>query len=226
MEFVKAWEKEARGVWQESLTHPFVRGLADGSLEEEKFIYYLLQDHYYLTHFVKVTRLAKMQTRDPKVEFEMDRVLERLRTSELSMREAFYPRAGISDQALTAVQPSPAAYHYTSHLYRMAFSDEFGITMAALLPCYALYADMGNLYLKEKSPHPLYQELLASYAAKEYQAAVFLQKELVEKAAQQASEAVRERMRKGFLISAELEVEFFNMAFQKQVWRGVENETV
>ncbi|WP_439443342.1 thiaminase II [Listeria aquatica] len=226
MEFVKIWEKEANDVWQESLKHPFVQGLVDGTLEEDKFIHYLLQDYYYLTHFVRVIKLAKRQVCDPKIKKELNQVLRRLSASELSMRQTFYPRAGIKEQNLLVVQPSPAAYHYTSHLYRTAFADEFGVTMASLLPCYALYADMGNLYAKEKSQNPLYQELLTSYSADEYQAAVFLQKELVENAAQDADKKVREQMRKSFLISAELEVEFFDMAFQKQMWRGVKNATI
>ena len=35
-------------IWEGYLKHPFVRGIADGSLEIQKFRFYLLQDYVYL----------------------------------------------------------------------------------------------------------------------------------------------------------------------------------
>ncbi|PWS22633.1 thiaminase II, partial [Enterococcus faecium] len=52
--FVHGFQEEVGDLWQETLQHPFVQSLADGTLEKEAFYYYLLQDDYYLSHFEKV----------------------------------------------------------------------------------------------------------------------------------------------------------------------------
>ncbi|MDI5983113.1 hypothetical protein QDK53_43525, partial [Amycolatopsis magusensis] len=47
--------KEAAATWWNgSFTHPFVKGIGDGTLSLDRFTYYVMQDSYYLTHFAKV----------------------------------------------------------------------------------------------------------------------------------------------------------------------------
>ena len=41
-------------LWERYTDHPFVRGIADGSLDEEKFRYYMVQDYIYLIDYAKV----------------------------------------------------------------------------------------------------------------------------------------------------------------------------
>lgn len=39
---------KARDIWNGYLRHPFVRGIGDGTLDKEKFRFYLKQDYLYL----------------------------------------------------------------------------------------------------------------------------------------------------------------------------------
>ena len=41
-------------IWEGYLNHPFVHGIADGSLDIQKFRFYLLQDYVYLFDYAKV----------------------------------------------------------------------------------------------------------------------------------------------------------------------------
>ncbi|MFR4239807.1 MAG: hypothetical protein ACLT2F_04090 [Butyricicoccus sp.] len=41
-------------IWKGYLNHPFVHGIADGSLDIQKFRFYLLQDYVYLFDYAKV----------------------------------------------------------------------------------------------------------------------------------------------------------------------------
>ncbi|EFR92022.1 tena/thi-4 family [Listeria innocua FSL S4-378] len=142
--FVHGFQEEVGDLWQETLQHPFVRSLADGTLEKEAFYYYLLQDDYYLSHFEKVIEKSVAQAGTAELAGEMREVQVRLQQSELLIREQFYPRVGLTERDFSERKPAPTAYHYTSHLYRMADFGSFGVTIASLLPCYALYADMGK----------------------------------------------------------------------------------
>lgn len=123
--FVHGFQEEVGDLWQETLQHPFVQSLADGTLEKEAFYYYLLQDDYYLSHFEKVIEKSVAQAGTAELAAEMREVQRRLQQSELLMREQFYPRVGLAERDFSERKPAPTAYHYTSHLYRMADFWEF-----------------------------------------------------------------------------------------------------
>ena len=44
--------------------HPFVKGIADGSLDKEKFKYYMIQDYLYLIDYTKVFALGAAKAKD------------------------------------------------------------------------------------------------------------------------------------------------------------------
>ena len=44
----------AHPIWEQCHDHPFVRGIGDGSLDLEKFQWFLLQDYLYLRDYVKI----------------------------------------------------------------------------------------------------------------------------------------------------------------------------
>ena len=41
-------------IWAEYYTHPFVKGIENGTLDQEKFRYYIKQDYLYLIEYTKV----------------------------------------------------------------------------------------------------------------------------------------------------------------------------
>ena len=41
-------------IWAEYYVHPFVKGIEDGTLDKEKFRYYIKQDYLYLMEYTKV----------------------------------------------------------------------------------------------------------------------------------------------------------------------------
>ena len=43
-----------KDIWAEYYTHPFVKGIEDGTLDREKFRYYIIQDYLYLIEYTKV----------------------------------------------------------------------------------------------------------------------------------------------------------------------------
>jgi hydroxymethylpyrimidine/phosphomethylpyrimidine kinase len=51
-------ESLPNNLWSEFIHHPFVRGIADGTLPTESFIYYLKQDYLYLQHYARSAALA------------------------------------------------------------------------------------------------------------------------------------------------------------------------
>lgn len=56
--FNAAKDSLPQGLWSEFIDHPFVRGIADGTLPVESFTYYLKQDYLYLQHYARAAALA------------------------------------------------------------------------------------------------------------------------------------------------------------------------
>jgi hydroxymethylpyrimidine/phosphomethylpyrimidine kinase len=53
-----AKESLPEDLWSDFIDHPFVLGIADGTLPIESFIYYLKQDYLYLQHYARAAALA------------------------------------------------------------------------------------------------------------------------------------------------------------------------
>ena len=46
--------KVTENIWKQYYSHPFVKGIQDGTLDKEKFRYYIIQDYLYLEEYAKV----------------------------------------------------------------------------------------------------------------------------------------------------------------------------
>ena len=55
----------AHPIWEQCHDHPFVRGIGDGSLDLEKFQWFLLQDYLYLFDYARVFAYGVVKARDP-----------------------------------------------------------------------------------------------------------------------------------------------------------------
>ncbi|MBC1500220.1 thiaminase II [Listeria weihenstephanensis] len=218
--FSEELHAENREIWQRSKDHPFVKQLVAGCLGKAEFRYYLLQDHYYLTHYVKVIALGIAYADDYDAMIELSQSLVSLEASELSMREKFYPFVGIKEKDLTGIVPSPAAYHYTSHMYRVAGSQSLGRILAGILPCYWLYQEIGEQYAGAVSPDPLYQAWLDIYQDAAYAEGLQRQIDLLDRVAQGLPDAELQAMRDDFRISSYAELAFWDMDFERQTWDG------
>ena len=54
MSFSETLKEKAGKVWEECYKHPFLQELGMGTLEKEKFKFYLIQDYQYLMEYAKV----------------------------------------------------------------------------------------------------------------------------------------------------------------------------
>ena len=61
--FTRMIRQEANEVWEANFRHPFVQGIANGTLSLESFRYYLLQDSYYLSHFARIQAIGASRDR-------------------------------------------------------------------------------------------------------------------------------------------------------------------
>jgi len=201
--------------WMASKHHPFITQLCAGTLPLETFRYYLIQDHYYLQEFGKIHDLAGDQSTDPRVANRLHAGAEHLRQGEIAVRKTFFDRLHITAAEVAATPVAPTGYAYTSHLYRALTTVGPAGAVAGLLPCYWLYAEIGQELAQAGSPVPIYQDWLDTYDADDYTGMMTDQLALANYVATPANTATLLDI---FEKSSWYELNFWQMALDHETW--------
>ena len=147
------------------LEHPFVRGIADGSLEQEKFAYYVGQDAFFLKAFARAYSIAAAKAPDWEgfVTFHAlaDGVLEELR-----LHQSYATQWKVD---LQSVEAGTATRHYTDFLLATAWSGDISLIAAAMSPCMSLYGFLGKELAKKGIPDHQYAEWIRTYSSDDFQ---------------------------------------------------------
>ncbi len=216
MTFTSHLRDRADTLWNKSFHHPFVVELAQGTLPTEKFVHYVQNDSYYLTVFAKVQSLGAAKTNDLHTIGRMAFHAESTINAEQALHETFFEMLGLSrDEKFL---PAPTAYRYTTHLRSVAAEGTLGEVIAAILPCYWLYYEIGIRYKDATPNHPIYDKWIATYGDEWFEKLVKEQIARLDDLAERASEDERQRMEQHFLISSEYELAFWEMAYSLEKW--------
>jgi thiaminase/transcriptional activator TenA len=218
MKFSQQVRQAADSIWQASFEHPFVTGIANGALPLDCFRYYLLQDSYYLSHFAQVQALGASKAKDLLTSQRLAIHVQGTYEAELGLHENFAKRLGITDLEKLSFRPAPTAYAYTSHLIRAAYTGHLGDIIAAILPCYWLYYEIGERLKGSNPEEPIYQEWIAAYGGDWFRVLVEEQINRLDEISEQVSQEDRERMKRHFIISSQYEYMFWEMAYRKETW--------
>jgi thiaminase (transcriptional activator TenA) len=218
MKFSEIVRKEADDSWQASFKHPFVKGVGSGTLPLEHFRYYVMQDSYYLSHFARVQSLGAAKALDLHTTNRMASHTIGTYEAELGLHKNFSKLLGITEEEKMNFKPAPTAYAYTSHLYRAAYTGHLGDIIAAILPCYWLYYEIGERLKDCKPDEPIYQQWIGAYGGEWFRTLVEEQIDRFDEIADSVTDKDRERMKEHFMISSEYEYAFWEMAYQLEEW--------
>lgn len=218
MKFSQVVREEADHIWEASFEHPFVKGIGDGTLPLENFRYYVLQDSYYLTHFAKVQSLGAAKAQDLHTTNRMASHAMGTYEAEMALHKKFSSLLGITEAEKNSFKPAPTAYAYTSHMYRAAYTGHLGDIIAAILPCYWLYYEIGEKLKGCKPEEPIYQEWIGAYAGDWFRTSVEEQIDRLDILAEKVTAEERKRMKEHFIISSQYEYSFWEMAYKLEDW--------
>lgn len=218
MTFCDEMRNECDDLFQASFDHPFIQHLASGELCEEVFKFYVKQDSYYLYHFAKVHALGAVKAKDILTTQRFAQHADETCGAEISLHERFFEMLDVTDEELATFKPAPTAYQYTSHLYRVAAEGDLADILAAILPCYWLYYEIGER-LKHATPnHPVYDKWIETYGSDWFENAVKEQIARMNELAEGLSTERREELKDHFRKSSHYEWHFWNMAWTQQQW--------
>jgi len=94
----------------------------------------------------------------------------------------------------------------------------FEVVLAALLPCFWIYAEVGRDIHARAAPHNPYRAWIDTYAGEEFHAAVRAMIEATDEAAAGASPGLQARMHAAYTRAAQLEWMFWDSAYRLEQW--------
>lgn len=178
----------------------FVRTLGDGTLDPARFDWYLAQDAYYLGEYSRL--LATASSLAPHQD---EQVFWAQGAASALEAELALHRSHVGD---AEIDPSSVTLAYVNHLYAAA-QRGYAELVAALLPCYWLYADVGvRLGAQNRPEHP-FGDWLSMYADPAFADAARVAVAITDRVASCAPPAVRDRMAAAFDRSMAHELAFF-----------------
>lgn len=190
---------------QACLDHPFICGLADGSLARRRFAAYVAQDAFFLEAFARAYCLAAAKAPD-WAGFSAFYALAGGVLSERKLHQGYAATWGV---ALDAVQPSATTRRYTDFLLASAYQHDVGVIAAAMTPCMRLYAFLGQELAKKGVPEHAYARWIATYSAPEFEGLAIQLEQLLTRYADDTP-----TVRAHYRYALECELAFFEAAWQ------------
>ena len=154
-------------IWKGYHSHPFVQGLADGSLDPEKFKFYMVQDYLYLIDYIKVFSIGAAKSADLETALLFATYAKQISDGEMSIHRGYMQRLGIDLEEAENTPVSLDNLSYTSYMIREAYEGDAAAVMAAVLACAVSYEVIAVEMLKkhpEAKDHPFYGEWVSGYA--------------------------------------------------------------
>lgn len=204
---------QADPIYRSILELPFVKQLADGTLDMKKFIFYLEQDAIYIRNYCHVlasiaSRLDDQKQTEAFLGFAADGV-----AVEREMHEVYLKQYGGLEK-----KPTPACLLYMSYL-NSCVTAPVEVQAAAILPCFWIYYKVGVEIAASASADNPFKKWIETYSYPEFEISNNLAIEICDNLAAKASPDVRHRMTEAFIYASKMEWMFWDSAYNLENWK-------
>jgi len=201
-------------IYQSIIEHPFNQELAKGTLAKEKFQFYMKQDSLYLVDFARALAIAASRAENPDdlvllLDFSKGAIL-----AERGLHEFYFDFYGIK----LDVDRAPGCFSYTNFLISTATHKSYEESLAALLPCFWIYREVGMHIHGSAAPDNPYQKWIDMYSGEEFREIVQNAIDLTDRVAKGVNPQQAQRMQEAFVISTRLEWMFWDSAYRLETW--------
>lgn len=212
-----AWRSVAD--WFTAITsHPFLVELADGSLPEPVFARYLLDDAHYLTGYSAALAALSARAGDPDGRALLARSAAGAIEAERQVHRSYLLPRGIEPDAPGTIGATPTCSAYVDGLRAAAALEPLGVGMAAVLPCFRVYAEVGAWIVERAAPDHPYRSWIETYADPAFADAVRSAEAFTDRLAAIAGDAERSAMLAAYVRSTRFEWMFWDAAWRGEGW--------
>jgi thiaminase/transcriptional activator TenA len=206
-----------RPVYATILEHPFIKQLADGSLSQERFAFYMQQDAHYLQDFSRALAITGTRAEEPEERRAFLEFAHGAIVVERALHETYLREFGVT----LDVPQAPACFSYTRYLLATASTASYPESVAALLPCFWIYREVGLEIVTAAGPYldrNPYRRWIETYSGEDFGTSVQRAIAITDAAAGRATSGEREKMRIAFERSARFEWMFWDSAYRLEPW--------
>ena len=224
--------------------HPFLVSMVDGSLKEENFKYYVVQDALYLKDFADCLRRVGAKASRPEDSVRLVELGDGAEECEMELHKTFFKEWNIDAPDLSTsddpMQQMPNCQLYTSYMKRVVATESYAQGLAVLLPCFWVYMHVGHVMLKlretldaedpdsKANRKPQYDAWIDMYAGDEFEkevtdfiAMVNAECERIQSCSEMdddSKSAALLRMQQHFIMGCKLEHMFWDQASTCMKW--------
>jgi thiaminase (transcriptional activator TenA) len=197
---------------------PFNTELAAGSLSRDRFQTYIIQDAIYLGQFSRALAISAAKAPDTATMQSFAQNALGAIAVEQALHGRYLPDFGVDPIGIADAEPSPDCLAYTSYLIAAAYHEPWEVLVAALLPCFWLYWDVGCAIARGASPQNPYRAWIDTYADERFGEAVRTVIATADRAAAATAGATRAKMLAAFVRACQYEWLFWDGAYRSRDW--------
>lgn len=204
------------GIWAEYNQHPFVKGIEDGTLDKEKFKYYIIQDYLYLIEYAKVFGIGIAKAKSMETLKLFGSYVHQLTDGEMDIHRGYMGELGISQQEIDDTPHALDNLSYTSYMLRVAYEEGEAEILAAILSCAYSYEVIAQNIVKnnpESLNHPFYGQWISGYASDAYGKENTVLIDMIEKLTVDYTEAQMKHLVDIFVACSRYETAFWDLAW-------------
>lgn len=213
----QAWQQNL-ALFEATLALPFNQTLADGSLPREVFQHYMVQDAHYLVAFGRALAVAAAKADDAPGVVQFAAAAQEAVVAERELHHGFMQEYAVSAEQFARTPLSPTCHHYGHFLQSVAWSRPYPVALAALLPCFWIYAEVGVHLQAHSVAHNPYQSWIDTYGGDAFHAHVRAVRATVDAVAAQADARTQAEMHTAYTDAARLEWMFWDSAYRLHTW--------
>ena len=188
-------------IWDGYNETPFVKGIADGSLDHEKFKYYMIQDYLYLLDYTKVFSIGTAKAKNLDAMRLFAGYTHSILDGEMDIHRAYMTRLGIAKEEAEQTPVALDNLSYTSYMLRVAYEE--GEAAKKILAEYPA-ADK----------HEFYGEWVSGYASDSYHEDNEVLADLMNRLTEDYSEKRKQHLVDIFTACSRYEAAFWDMAWE------------
>lgn len=219
--FAERCKLAAKQSFGASFSHPFVRALADGSLDPKIFRFYQIQDAKYLESFSDACAILSTRVTDPEDKLWLIDAARMALVVESQLHMGYGKTLGYDANTIAETEPTPNNLAYQNHMISSVVKGSVVEGFAAIAPCPWLYIDLGQHLLKEKGTisddHP-YASWLLMYSDPGFNEYMTNLLARLQKYADLSDEDSKKRAVVAFQQSCNYEWMFWEQAWTEQSW--------
>lgn len=206
----------AKPIWDRYHDHPFVKGIEDGTLDKEKFRYYILQDYLYLEEYAKVFAIGVAKAESLEMIRLFAGYINVLTDGEMDIHRGYMGELGITQEELDSTERAIDNLSYTSYMLRVAYEETQVEILAAILSCAHSYEMIAKRII-ENNPdsvnHPFYGEWIKGYASDAYTKENVTLMAHLDRLTENYTEAQIQHLIDIFVISSRYEEKFWDLSW-------------